>query len=168
MVVPVAAALAALTVMVPAASAHAELRQASPRVDSVAGGTFHFVALQFTGLSETAPFDAKLYDPAGNSVGKPAVREAQQIVIPIDGLTVPGVYTVTFRTIGEDGDLVDDQYNFRYSPDAPEPEPINIDLSAPQLLGPFGYVLLMAGAAVLAFLVHRFWFAWREHQASQV
>ncbi len=157
-----------LATTAPAASAHAELRQSSPRVDSVVGGEFHSIALQFSGLDAEADFRAQLLDPAGNPIGGTAVREEMRIVIPIEPLEVPGVYTVSYTTIGLDGDLVSDLFTFRYDPSAPEPEGITIEITTVERLGWFGYLLLLAGAAVLGYLVHRFRFAYREHREAKL
>lgn len=155
-----------LVATAPEAMAHAELRQASPRVDSVVGGEFHSISLQFSGLDTEAEFRAELLDPAGTPIGGTAVREEMRIVIPIEPLEVPGVYTVSYTTIGVDGDLVSETYNFRYDPSSPEPEGITIEITTVERLGWFGYLLLLAGAAVLGYLVHRFRFAYREHRAA--
>ena len=159
---------ALLVVLAPApnAVAHAELRQASPRVDSVVGGVFHSVQLQFSFLSD-GPFRAELLDPAGQPIGKPAVREDQRIVIPIDPLQVPGTYTVSYTVTGADGDLTSDLFSFRYEPDAAEPEPITIDVGGVDSWGWFDWALLIAAAAVLGYLVHRITWAWRGHRAAQ-
>ncbi len=151
----------------PEALAHAELRQASPRVDSVVGGEFHSISLQFSGLDTEADFRAELIDPAGNPIGGKAVREEMRIVIPIEPLEVPGVYTVSYTTIGVDDDLVSDLYTFRYDPSAAEPEGITIEITTVERIGWFGYALLLVGAALLGYLVHRFRFAYREHRQAQ-
>lgn len=151
----------------PEALAHAELRQASPRVGSVVGGEFHSISLQFSGLDTEADFRAELIDPAGNPIGGPAVREEMRIVIPIEPLEVPGVYTVSYTTIGVDNDLVSDLYTFRYDPSAAEPEGITIEITTVERIGWFGYALLLVGAALLGYLVHRFRFAYREHRQAQ-
>ena len=154
--------------LAPAAHAHAELRQASPRVDSVVGGEFHSISLQFSGLDTEAEFRAELLDPAGNPIGGTAVREEMRVVIPIEPLKVPGVYTVSYTTIGLDGDLVSDLFTFRYDPSAAEPEGITIEITTVERLGWFGYALLLVGAAVLGYLVHRFRFAYREHRQAKL
>lgn len=163
----IVAILAVMLAMAGPAFAHAELRQASPRVDSVVGGEFHSISLQFSGLDTDAPFRAELLDPSGQPIGGEAVAEDQRIVIPIEPLEVPGTYTVSYTTTGEDGDLVSEVYTFRYDPEAPEPEGITIEITTVERLGWFGYVLLLAGAAVLGYLAHRVRFAWKQHQLDR-
>jgi len=157
-------------VAAPPAAAHAELRQSSPLADSVVGGEFHSISLQFTGLDANADFRAELLDPAGTPIGGQPVNEDQRVVIPIEPLEIPGNYTVSYTTIGIDGDVVSDLFTFRYDPDAPEPAGITIEITTVERLGWFGYALLLVGAALLGYLVHRFRFAWRgqQQQASQV
>ena len=161
------AVLGLLLAIAPNAWAHAELRQASPRVGSVVGGEFHSISLQFSGLDTEADFRAELLDPSGTPIGGKAVREEMRIVIPIEPLEVPGVYTVSYTTIGVDEDLVSDTYTFRYDPSAPEPEGITIEITTVERVGWFGYALLLVGAALLGYLAHRFRFAYREHRAAQ-
>lgn len=166
-VVAVLIAFGLVVTAAPEALAHAELRQASPRVDSVVGGEFHSISLQFSGLDTEADFRAELLDPSGTPIGGQAVREEMRIVIPIEPLEVPGVYTVSYTTIGVDEDLVSDTYSFRYEPSAAEPEAIDIEITTVDRLGWFGYALLLVGAALLGFLVHRVRFAYRAHRAAQ-
>ncbi|MEM7093990.1 MAG: copper resistance protein CopC [Actinomycetota bacterium] len=159
--------LLAFSVYVPDAAAHAELRQSSPLPGSVVGGEFHSIALQFSGLDTEAPFRAELLDPSGTPIGNPAVREEMRIVIPIEPLEVPGTYTVSYTTTGVDGDLVSDLFTFRFDPSAPEPVGITIEITTTERVGWFGYLLILVGAAILGYLVHRVRFALREHRAAQ-
>ena len=164
----VALLVASMTVgAAPDAAAHAELRQASPRVGSTVGGTFHSVSMQFSGLDTDAGFRAELLDPGGMSIGQPAVAEKQRIVIPIEPLSVPGVYTVSYTTIGEDGDVESDVFTFRYDPAAPEPEGIDIEITTVERVGWFGYALLLVGAALLGYLAHRVRSAWKAQNADR-
>jgi methionine-rich copper-binding protein CopC len=151
------------------ASAHAELLQSSPRADSTIGGELHSIALQFGGLDTEAPQDAKLYDPAGNLVESVVLREKQRLVIPMENeITVPGTYTVTYEVNGEDGDFTSSSFTFRYEPGADPAEGITIANGAPSQGFDFvGYGLLLAAAAIAAFLVHRFIAAWREHTSAK-
>lgn len=153
-------------VTAPPAHAHAELRQASPRQDATVGGEFHSISLQFTGLDEEADFRVDLLDPAGQPIGGEAVREQQRIVVPIEPLEVPGIYTVSYTTLGVDGDLVSDLFTFRFDPSAPEPLPITIEITTVKRLGWFGYGLLLVGAGVLGYLVHRVRYALKPHRTQ--
>lgn len=157
--------LAGITAFAPPARAHAELLQSSPEGGETVGGSFHEIVLQFFGLDENAPQDAQLFDPAGNRIESVLARSGQRLVIPIDPLTVPGEYTVTYEVNGSDGDVTSESFTFRYDPAADEPKGITIDLGSDGI-DPIGYGLLLVGAAITAFLVHRFLTALREHRAA--
>jgi len=163
----IAVALAAVfaTMFAPPASAHAELLQSSPRVNSVVGGEFHSIALQFGGLDPTAEFRADLLDPAGQPIGAPPVSEDSRIVIPIDPLVTPGSYTVSYTTVGADGDVTSETFTFRFDPSADEPEGITIEFGTQERIGLFGWVMVCVAAGLLGYLVHRFMFALRAHRA---
>lgn len=150
------------------ASAHAELLQSSPAADQTVGGEFHSIALQFGGLDSEAPQDAQLFDPAGNRIESVLAREKQRLVIPIEPLSVPGVYTVTYEVNGEDGDFTTGSFSFTYEPGADPPTGITI-ANGPSSQG-FDFVALglaSAAAAIAAFLVHRVVSAWRDHTRAR-
>lgn len=156
-----------LAVAAPPASAHAELLQSSPRQNSVAGGQFHSIALQFGALDATANFRAELLDPAGTPIGGTAVSENSRIVIPIEPLQTPGTYTVSYTVVGIDGDVSSEVFTFRFDPAADEPEGISIKYGVQERFGLVGWLLTCLAAALLGFLVHRFVYAWRAHKAAQ-
>lgn len=149
------------------AYAHAELRQASPDVGQTVGGEFHSIAMQFTGLDPAVTHQAKLFDPAGNQIDTTLAAENQRLVLPIEPLSVPGEYTVTYAVRGIDGDFTEDSFSFRFDPAADEPDGITVAVAEPGGFDFVGYALLLAAAALAAFLVHRFFAAYREHRASQ-
>ena len=72
----------------------------------------------------------------------------------------------TIPSLREDGDLTSDLFTFQYEPEAAEPEPITIDVGGVDTFGWFDWVLLIAAAAVLGYLVHRIVWAWRGHRAA--
>lgn len=159
--------LLATTVQAPAALAHAELRQSSPAADETVGGEFHQITLQFTGLDANNVQRAEIFDPAGNSIGSPATNEGQRIVISIEPLRVAGQYTVSYSVNGIDGDFTEESFSFRYDPDADEPSGITIGLAEPRGFDFISLGLLLIGAALAAFLVHRVMEASREHRAAK-
>lgn len=152
---------------VPRASAHAELLQSSPAVGSVVGGSFHSITMHFSGLALSGPHTVELRDPAGNLVeASPVVQERLRLILPIEPLEVAGEYSIRYSILGDDNDRTSDSFQFRYDPTAEDPEPVTLPNGEPG----FDFVqlgLLLAAAALLAFLVHRFVFAWREHRAAQ-
>jgi len=115
-----------LTVAIPAAEAHAELREASPGVGQTVGGEFHRIAMHFTGLDATQPQAMQLFDPAGNLIDEGGAAEGQRLVLSISPLTLPGEYTVNYQVNGIDGDYVEESYTFRYEPSADEPSELTI------------------------------------------
>ena len=165
--------LTALTLMAlwslvaaPAASAHAELLQASPRADSTVGGEFHSIQLQFSGLDEAAAQRFDLLDPAGTPIETQVVREGQRIILAIEPLTVPGVYTVSYTVNGADGDISSEAFVFRYDPPADHPEALTISIGGDDGFDWVALGLLLVGAGLLGYLAHRFNVAWRDHRRS--
>jgi len=156
-----------LTVAIPAAEAHAELREASPGVGQTVGGEFHRIAMHFTGLDATQPQAMQLFDPAGNLIDEGGAAEGQRLVLSISPLTLPGEYTVNYQVNGIDGDYVEESYTFRYEPSADEPSELTIGNPIDEGFDWVTFALLLAGSATAAFLVHRFFTALRDHRAAQ-
>jgi methionine-rich copper-binding protein CopC len=149
------------------ASAHAELRQASPDRGETVGGAIHSITLQFFDLDLTKPQTAAVFDPAGNELAGQVNREDQRLVIAlVEPITTPGEYLVTFAANGIDGDFTEESFSFRWEEGAPEPK--GIDITEPVGLDTFNYVLLLIGAALAAFIVHRFMVARREIRAARL
>lgn len=159
--------IAALMLHTPTALAHAELRESSPAADQTVGGSFHQIAMHFTGLDPAAIHEAKLFDPAGNLVTDKSASEGQRFVIPIEPLTVPGEYMVTYAVHGIDGDFTEESFGFRFDPAADEPAGITIGVIEPEGFDFVLLTLLLVAAGLAAFLVARVMSAWREHRAAQ-
>lgn len=160
--------LLSIVVGTPSADAHAELWDSSPAADETVGGEFHQIVMQFFGLDPAAQQSASLFDPAGNRVDSVAVWENQRIVLPIEPLTVPGEYTVTFEVNGIDGDLSDGSFSFRYDSSADEPGPVSPGPGVePEGFDWITLGLLLVAAAIAAFLVSRFMTALREHRRDK-
>ena len=156
--------LGALVIGAPPASAHAELIQSSPRGDSVVGGKFHGISLLFTGIDNEVMPQVELQGPPGAELEvSPLTRDRQKVVLPIEPLTVPGTYTVTWSALSGDGDgPVAGSFAFDYEPEADHPPGITIAQAGEQSrFDAVAIALLAVGAALLAFLVHRVWFALR-------
>lgn len=154
-------------IAVPTADAHAELRQSSPAAGQTVGGEFHQVALFFSGLDGSLPQQVRLYDPAGNLLREDPALLDQRLVLSIDPLTIPGEYLVTYEVTGIDSDFTSESFTFFYEPGAAEPEPITIETFGDDGFDIINFALLLAGAGLAAFLVHRFMSAWRDHRAAQ-
>lgn len=164
----VVTALTLLAVHTPRASAHAELLQSSPAAGSIVGGEFHSIVLHFSDIDWNGTHVAELYGPDGAQVPTQAiVHERQRLTIPIEPLTVPGLYTVTYTTEGVDNDVITDSLSFRFDPAADRPTGITLSNGGDAGFDWVGFGLLLVGAGLLAFLVARFVAAVREHRAAQ-
>lgn len=151
----------------PPAGAHAELLQASPAPGSIVGGEFHSIVLHFSGIDWQGNHQAELFGPDGAKVVTPAVvHERQRLTIPLEPLTVPGTYLVRFTIEGEDGDVTSEEMSFRFDPAAPPPVGVTLSNGGDTGFDWVGFVLLLIGAGLLAFLVARFLSAWREHRQA--
>lgn len=163
------AAMMCVIAVAPDAEAHAELRQTSPGIGETVGGSFHAVIMAFTDLDIDAPQSAQLFDPAGNQIESEPVLDGQRLILPIEPLEIPGRYLVQFSVNGIDGDFVENQkFTFTFDPSAPEPAPITFGVAQPEGFDFVNFALLMVGAGLLAFLVHRFLAAWRDHKAARL
>ena len=168
LVAAVVAVLLAMTAMPSPAMAHAELRQASPDRNETVGGAVHSITMQFFDLDVTRPQVVKVFDAAGNELPGQLNQQDQRLVVAlVDPITTPGEYLVTFAVHGIDGDFTEESFTFRWEEGAPEPKGITVGLTEPVGFDTFNYVLILIAAAIAAFLVHRFWMAYREHKAAQ-
>jgi len=123
--------------------------------------------MQFIGLDPDAMHNATLFDPSGNQIEANVIHEGQRIVLPIiEPFTIPGEYLVKYEVNGIDGDFTQESFTFRYDKSAPEPSGITIAVYEEP---GFDFVLLslvLVGAALAAFLVHRFVFALKQHRSE--
>jgi methionine-rich copper-binding protein CopC len=163
---PLLALLASLVISGPA-SAHTELRQSSPEAGETVGGDFHQIVLLLLGWDAEAPFSAELFDPSGARIESEVKTDNQRLVMPIEGLTVPGLYTVTYTVTSVDRDVTSDSFTFRFDPSAPPPKGITVEVGTGQGFDFVALGLLMVLAALAAFLVQRFRTALREHRAAR-
>ena len=163
-------ALVMMTIKSRPALAHGELIGSTPQPDSVVGGEFHGIVLLFSGIHSQVPPEIVLTGPVGAKIEvSPLTRDRQQIVLPIAPLSTPGIYTVTWSALSGDGDnsTITGSFEFEYDPDSPEPEGITIgQAAADDGLDKIALALLVVGAGLLGFLVHRFWFAMRLHRRA--
>ena len=154
--------------LAPSAQAHAELRQSSPAAGETVGGDIHSIALQFFDLDVLMPQEAAVFDAAGTELPSQINREDQRIVIALrDPIETPGDYTVTYAVHGIDGDFTEESFVFTWAEGAPEPSGITVQLFEDQGFDWINFALILVGAALAAFIVQRFMFAWREHRAAQ-
>jgi len=152
---------------VPAASAHAELLQSSPEHGETIGGALDEILLQFFDLDAERDQNARLFDAAGTEIPTGIALEEQRLVLTVtDPIQTPGEYTIVYAVTGIDGDSSQGAFTFAWVEGAPEPSGITLSLDH----GGFdvvNFLLLLAAAAVAAFLVHRVMTALKEHRAAQ-
>lgn len=151
----------------PDAAAHAELRQSSPAANEVVGGAVHFVAMQFFDLDLDQPQVARIFDAAGNEIPAQLNQEGERLILALtDPIQSPGDYTVTFDLWGIDGDFSQESFVWTWQEGADEPKGLT-DLTEAAGFDTLNYVLVLIGAALAAFIVHRFMVALKEHRAYQ-
>lgn len=160
--------LMALFAASPAASAHAELLQASPAPGSIVGGEFHSIVLHFGGIDWEGTHVAELFGPDGARIETPdVIHDRQRLVIPLEPLTIPGNYTVSFTIEGVDGDVTSETMNFRFDPGSPPPVGVTLSNGGDTGFDWVGFALLLVGAGLLAFLVARFGTALKQHRQAK-
>lgn len=158
----------ALVTALPPAAAHAELLQSSPAASSVVGGEFHSIVLHFGGIDWEGNQVAELFGPDGAQITTPAIiQERQRVTIPIEPLTVPGNYRVRYTIEGDDNDIITEAFTFRFDPAADAPTGVTLANGGDQGFDWISLVLLMALAALVAFLIARFLAALKEHRLAQ-
>lgn len=114
------------------------------------------VWIQFSGDLQTLDGEAvnslEVVDSTGIAVNyEDPIISGGRITTKVSGQSAPGVFTVKYRVVGDDGHVIEGDYTFNASPDyadAQSPMPIS-SLPEPSSI-PTGSILL--GALLLAFL----------------
>ena len=79
------------------------------------------------------------------------IIEGAKIMTKVSGQSAPGVFTVKYRVVGDDGHVIEGDYTFNASPDyAAEQSPMPMNETSGQSSIPVGGILI--GALVLTFL----------------
>ena len=141
---------------IPTSSAHVEIVASYPEQFTNVNPIPREVWIQFSGELQTLDGEAvnsiEVIDSTGLAVnyGDPVI-EGAKISTKISGQSAPGVFSVNYRVVGDDGHVIEGDYTFNASPDyAEEQSPIPIDTSSDQSSIPTGGILL--GALILVFL----------------
>jgi methionine-rich copper-binding protein CopC len=102
---------------VTAATAHAFLDHASPRVGSTVTSAPNEVRMWFTQPLEPRFSGAQLRGPGGRSLGSGSVDggDPKQMVIPVHGLP-PGKYTVSWKVLSVDTHRTEGSFSFEVKP----------------------------------------------------
>ncbi|ADG05125.1 copper homeostasis periplasmic binding protein CopC [Kyrpidia tusciae] len=100
----------------PAAWAHAYLVKASPAPDSVVAAPPSHIQLWFSEPLESRFASVTVLDPGGKRVatGPPAAdpRDGSSLVVPLEGTSERGTYTVHWRVVSADGHPVEGNFVF--------------------------------------------------------
>lgn len=132
------------------ASAHVEVVDSFPQQFTNVNPIPTQLWIQFSGQLQTLEGEAvnslEVIDSTGIAVnyGDPVI-EGGRISTKISGQSAPGVFTVTYRVVGDDGHVIEGDYTFNASPDySNEQTPMPISTQSNQSSIPAGGILLAA------------------------
>jgi Putative copper export protein len=145
------------------AHAHAVLESTSPEADSLIQEPPTQVVLTFSEPVSPVADRVRVIAPDGSRVDRNEPRsEGQQVVIPIEPLTQPGTYLVSFRVISADSHPVYGTFAFSFKEVSPGGPPQAADvaptgfvvaaLPVARWIGYAGLVLFVGAALALALL----------------
>ena len=149
--------IACLSIMsMPTSSAHVTIVSSFPERFANVNPIPTQVWIQFSGELQTLDGEAvnslEVIDSTGIAVNfEDPVIEGAKIMTKISGQSAPGVFTVKYRVVGDDGHVIEGDYTFNASPDyAAEQSPMPISDSPEQRSIPAGGTLL--GGLLLALI----------------
>lgn len=141
---------------VPNSSAHVEIVSSFPERFANVNPIPTEVWIEFSGELQTLDGQAintlEVIDSTGIAVNfdDPIISGAR-ISTKISGQSAPGVFTVNYRVVGDDGHVIEGDYTFNASPDySAQQTPVPINAPAEDSTIPAGGILL--GALILVFL----------------
>ena len=140
---------------IPAATAHVEIVSSFPEQFTNVNPIPREVWIQFSGELQTLDGEAvnslEVIDSTGLSVNfEDPIIDGAKIMTKVSGQSAPGVFTVKYRVVGDDGHVIEGDYTFNASPDyAAEQSPMPISATSEESSIPVGGILL--GALLLAF-----------------
>jgi hypothetical protein len=76
------------------------------------------------------------------------IIEGAKIMTKISGQSAPGVFTVKYRVVGDDGHVIEGEYTFNASPDYAEAVPISTTSMPEESSIPAGGILLAVLIAI--------------------
>ena len=142
---------------IPTSSAHVEIVDSFPERFANVNPIPTQVWIQFSGELQTLDGQAlnslEVIDSTGLSVNfEDPVIDGAKIMTKVSGQSAPGVFTVKYRVVGDDGHVIEGDYTFNASPDySAEQAPMPISATSGQSSIPVGGILI--GALILTFLV---------------
>jgi copper resistance protein C len=149
-----AACLAVLAT--PSSSAHVEILSSFPERFANVNPIPTEVWIEFSGELQTLDGQAvntlEVIDSTGIAVnfGDPIIVGAR-ISTKVSGQSAPGVFTVNYRVVGDDGHVIEGDYTFNASPDySAQQTPVAISAPVEESSIPAGGILL--GALILVFI----------------
>jgi hypothetical protein len=127
LIVSIFIGLMALLTM-PSSSAHVEIVSSFPERFANVNPIPTQVWIQFSGELQTLDGEAvnslEVIDSTGIAVNfEDPVIEGAKIMTKISGQSAPGVFTVKYRVVGDDGHVIEGDYTFNASPDYAEAVP---------------------------------------------
>ncbi len=141
---------------IPTSSAHVEIVDSFPERFANVNPIPTQVWIQFSGELQTLDGQAlnslEVIDSTGLSVNfEDPVIDGAKIMTKVSGQSAPGVFTVKYRVVGDDGHVIEGDYTFNASPDySEEQSPMPISSTSGQSSFPVGGILI--GALILTFL----------------
>jgi hypothetical protein len=141
---------------IPTSSAHVEIVDSFPERFANVNPIPTQVWIQFSGELQTLDGQAlnslEVIDSTGLSVNfEDPVIDGAKILTKVSGQSAPGVFTVKYRVVGDDGHVIEGDYTFNASPDySAEQSPMPISSTSGQSSFPVGGILI--GALILTFL----------------
>ena len=138
---------------IPNASAHVEIVSAFPEQYANVNPIPTQVWIQFSGDLQTLDGEAvnslEVIDSTGIAVNyEDPIIEGAKIMTKISGQSAPGVFTVKYRVVGDDGHVIEGEYTFNASPDYAEAVPISSTSMPEESSIPAGGILLAVLIAI--------------------
>jgi methionine-rich copper-binding protein CopC len=141
---------------IPSSSAHVTIVSSFPEQFANVNPIPTEVWIEFSGDLQTLDGEAvnslEVVDSTGIAVNfDEPIISGGRITTKISGQSAPGVFTVKYRVVGDDGHVIEGEYTFNASPDYSAAEsPMPISESSEQLSIPAGGTLL--GGLLLALI----------------
>jgi methionine-rich copper-binding protein CopC len=137
----------------PIASAHVEIVSAFPEQYANVNPIPTQVWIQFSADLQTLDGEAvnslEVIDSTGIAVNyEDPIIEGAKIMTKISGQSAPGVFTVKYRVVGDDGHVIEGEYTFNASPDYAEAMPISTTTMPEESSIPAGGILLAVLIAI--------------------
>jgi methionine-rich copper-binding protein CopC len=140
----------------PSSSAHVTIVSSFPEQFANVNPIPTEVWIEFSGDLQTLNGEAlntlEVVDSTGIAVNfEDPVISGGRITTKVSGQSAPGVFTVKYRVVGDDGHVIEGDYTFNASPDyAAEQSPMPISSTSGESSIPVGGILI--GALILTFL----------------